>query len=48
MNRNAVYKRIKQLAKAGLSEAVHPHTLRHTAITAALDAGGLRRTSKAA
>jgi integrase/recombinase XerD len=39
-DRGGAYHWIKQLArKAGLPAAVHPHTLRHAAITAALDAG---------
>jgi integrase/recombinase XerD len=40
MDRRTAYRRIQSLAKkAGLPEGVHPHSLRHGAITAALDAG---------
>lgn len=47
MDRNAAYQRIKSLArKAGLSDRVHPHTLRHAAITAALDAGAPLRDAQ--
>lgn len=38
--RNGAYQWVKQIARrAGLPDGVHPHTLRHAAITAALDAG---------
>lgn len=47
MDRRAAYDRIKTLArKAGLSDKVHPHTLRHAAITAALDAGASLRDAQ--
>jgi integrase/recombinase XerD len=47
MDRRAAYARIKTLArKAGLSDRVHPHTLRHAAITAALDAGAPLRDAQ--
>lgn len=39
-DRNSAYSWIKRLAaKAGLPDNIHPHSLRHAAITAALDAG---------
>jgi integrase/recombinase XerD len=47
MDRRAAYDRIKTLAKkAGLPSGVHPHTLRHAAITAALDAGASLRDAQ--
>lgn len=47
MDRRAAYARIKSLAKkAGLPAGVHPHTLRHAAITAALDAGAPLRDAQ--
>jgi integrase len=47
MDRNAAYRRIHSLArKAGLSDKVHPHSLRHAAITAALDAGAPLRDAQ--
>lgn len=40
MDRRTAYRRIKTLARlADLPDTVHPHTLRHSAITAGLDAG---------
>jgi integrase/recombinase XerD len=40
MDRRTAYRRIESLAKkAGITAKIHPHTLRHSAITAALDAG---------
>lgn len=39
-DRNAAYKWIAVMARdAGMPEGMHPHTLRHSAVTAALDAG---------
>lgn len=47
MDRNTAYRRVHTLArKAGLSAKVHPHTLRHAAITAALDAGAPLRDAQ--
>lgn len=47
MDRRAAYARIKSLAKkAGLPAYVHPHTLRHASITAALDAGAPLRDAQ--
>lgn len=47
MDRHTAYRRVHTLArKAGLPETVHPHTLRHAAITAALDAGASLRTTQ--
>ncbi|TFD27537.1 tyrosine-type recombinase/integrase [Cryobacterium cryoconiti] len=47
MDRRAAYTRIKSLAKAaGLPAGVHPHTLRHASITAALDAGAPLRDAQ--
>lgn len=47
LNRGGVYKRIKALAKkAGLPAGTHPHTLRHSAVTAALDAGAPLRDAQ--
>lgn len=41
--RNGAYDWIKRLAKkAGVDERIHPHSLRHSAITAALETAGLR------
>lgn len=46
-DRNGAYAWIRSLAKkAGLPEGIHPHTLRHGAITAALDAGATLRDAQ--
>ena len=40
MSPQAIHKRLRVLAqRAGIQRAVHPHLLRHGAVTAALDAG---------
>ncbi|TDW31034.1 tyrosine-type recombinase/integrase [Cryobacterium psychrophilum] len=47
MDRRSAYRRIKSLAKrAGLPAGLHPHTLRHSAITAALDSGATLRDAQ--
>lgn len=47
MDRHAAYCRIKTLIrKAGLDPRIHPHSLRHAAITAALDAGASLRDAQ--
>lgn len=47
MDRRTAYRRVRTLArKAGLPAGVHPHTLRHAAITAALDAGAPLRDAQ--
>jgi site-specific recombinase XerD len=47
LDRRAAYRRVQILAKrAGLPNGVHPHTLRHSAITAALDAGAPLRDAQ--
>lgn len=47
MDRSCAYRRIHTLVrKAGLSEKIHPHSLRHAAITAALDAGAPLRDAQ--
>jgi integrase len=39
-DRMEVYRRVKKICRhAGLPAAIHPHSLRHSSITAALDAG---------
>lgn len=40
VNRNDVHRMVRRIAKdAGLTKNIHPHSLRHAAITNALDAG---------
>ncbi|TFD81664.1 tyrosine-type recombinase/integrase [Cryobacterium psychrophilum] len=47
MDRRTAYRRIKSLGKrAGLPAGLHPHTLRHSAITAALDSGATLRDAQ--
>ncbi|TFD60530.1 hypothetical protein E3T41_09600 [Cryobacterium sp. Hh38] len=46
-NRRGAYGRCKNLVKrAGLPARTHPHTMRHAAITAALDAGASLRDAQ--
>lgn len=49
MSGNGIYKRVRTLAKrAGIEKSLSPHQIRHSAITAALDAtsGDVRRVQK--
>jgi len=47
MDRRSAYRRVKSLGKrAGLPAELHPHTLRHAAVTGVLDAGATLRDAQ--